>query len=106
MATLSALMKFIKPVIIISCIFIASCFDDKNGYGLHAEGKVISIEWESDNHQIPLIQIKTNSARIKWFHSHKIILNSSNLKVGDNFKKVSDSVWCEVNEVEIQCLNK
>ena len=91
-------------IFVLACISLSACSDESQGLNLHAEGVVASIDWKSKNHGMPLIGIKTKSSRMKWFHSTKILLNPSNLKVGDAFKKQAGSFNCEINGTKIPCI--
>lgn len=68
------------------------------------EGLVSFIDWESRNHGMPLIEVtRKNGTKVK-FSSTRIILNSSNLKVGDTLAKVSGSLSCTINGNLVQCI--
>ena len=68
------------------------------------DGLVSSIDWESRNHGMPLIQVThSNGTKVK-FSSTRIILNSSNLKVGDSLAKVSGSKSCSINGDLVPCI--
>ncbi len=67
-------------------------------------GRVSFIEWESHNHNMPLIEIsRKNGTKIK-FSSSRIILDSNQLKVGDLITKVSGSTTCDINEKSVPCI--
>ena len=67
-------------------------------------GQVSFIEWKSSNHGMPLIEIsRSNGTKIK-FHHYRIILDSSQLKVGDSISKVSGSKLCEINQNPVRCI--
>jgi len=67
-------------------------------------GHVSYIEWETRNHGMPLIEItRGNGTKVK-FHHHRIILDSSQLKVGDLIAKVSGSKECEINKKLVPCI--
>ncbi|MGY8870418.1 MAG: hypothetical protein ACKVJE_08270 [Pseudomonadales bacterium] len=67
-------------------------------------GWVSFIEWKSRNHGMPLIEVsRSNGTKIK-FHHHRIILDSTQLKVGDLIAKVSGSKVCEINKSSVSCI--
>ena len=67
-------------------------------------GWVTFIEWESRNHGMPLIEIsRKNGTKVK-FSSTRIILDSTQLKVGDSISKVRDSYSCTINEQLVPCI--
>ena len=67
-------------------------------------GRVSFIEWESRNHNMPLIEIsRSNGTKVK-FSSTRIILNSTQLKVGDLIAKASGSTVCDINEKSVPCI--
>lgn len=68
------------------------------------DGWVYHIVWKSRNHGMPLIEIKRKNGTIKKFHNSRIILNDSQLKVGDRFIKESDTKYCQVNRERVFCL--
>ena len=68
------------------------------------EGIVWSVEWESRNHGIPLIEIKLKNGVVRQFTSHKISLSQGSIEKGDSFRKLSGSKNCFVTEIEVNCL--
>jgi len=68
------------------------------------DGWVYHIVWKSKNHGMPLIEIKRKNGTIKKFHNSRIILNDSQLKIGDRFIKESDTKYCQVNRERVLCL--
>jgi hypothetical protein len=70
------------------------------------KGVVVSIDWESSNHNLPLIQIRAITGKVKKFHHYRINLTENTLKVGDDFEKAKGSRFCLINNVEIECIRK
>lgn len=67
-------------------------------------GEVSFIEWKSRNHGMPLIEVvRSNGTKVK-FHHHRIILDSTQLKVGDEIAKTAGSKLCEINEKSVLCI--
>jgi len=67
-------------------------------------GQVSYIDWESKNHQMPLVEItQSNGSKVK-FHHTRIVLDSSHLKVGDSITKESGSLECKVNDRIVRCI--
>lgn len=67
-------------------------------------GRVSFIEWESRNHGMPLIEVsRSNGTKIR-FHHYRIILDTSQLKVGDLIAKASGSKICEINRKSVPCI--
>jgi hypothetical protein len=68
------------------------------------EGRVSYIEWQSKNHRMPLIGLKrSNGTKVK-FSSNRIILDSSQLEVGDLLSKESGSKICKINGKALLCI--
>jgi hypothetical protein len=67
-------------------------------------GQVSFIEWESSNHGMPLIEVVRNNGTKFKFHHYRIILNSTQLKVGDVITKVGGSKMCKINERSVPCI--
>ena len=69
------------------------------------EGKVISINWQSRNHGMPVIEIKPKVGATKIFSSNRITLRPELLAIGDSFSKSKNSKFCNINGVGVQCVN-
>ena len=69
----------------------------KYGSNLQVEGEVISIVWRSNNHQLPIITILDDSGRKTEISHGTIILNKSNLDVGDRLVKNIGAEYCLIN---------
>jgi hypothetical protein len=69
------------------------------------DGVVTSIEWETRNHGMPLIEVSVSKRDKVKFNSNRITLDSLQLKVGDSISKTSDSIYCLINGIKVQCLN-
>jgi len=82
-----------------------SIWDRNSPVRFSAKGIVTLIEWESRNHGVPRIEIKLKNGKLKRFSSYRIALNSSSVKLGDSFEKVTDSKVCLINNKEIECVN-
>ena len=97
--------KFIALAIPVLCIGIYMSVRDHGAVERQAfSGRVSFIEWESRNHGMPLIEVsRSNGAKVK-FHHHRIILDSSQLKVGDFIAKTSGSKVCEINKESVPCI--
>ena len=67
-------------------------------------GRVTFIEWKSRNHGMPLIEIGRDNATKTKFHDRRIILSSSQLKVGDLIIKEGGSKVCEINKKPVPCI--
>jgi hypothetical protein len=67
-------------------------------------GQVSFIEWKSSNHGMPLIEISRSNGTKTKFHHYRIILDSSQLKVGDSIAKISGSKVCEINQISVPCI--
>ena len=85
------------------CFFIAKK-NHKETELFEASGKVINIDWNSRDHGVTIITIK-DSDKLKLFKSNRIILNSNNISIGDDFVKVADSRECRINNKLIRCIN-
>jgi len=98
--------KFLSVVIPFSVIGLsASYWAHKSPERLQFDGVVTAIDWKTRNHGMPLIEISaSNKTKVK-FNSNRIILDSSQLKIGDSISKTSDSIYCQVNGAKVQCLN-
>lgn len=99
------LLKFISLVIPVLGIGVFMSIRDYVEAERQAfSGQVSFIEWESRNHGMPLIEIsRSNGSKVK-FHHERIILDSSQLKVGDLIAKVSGSKVCKINEGSVPCI--
>ena len=103
---MNRLFKFLA--VAIPCLAIAlstGYWSHKAPERLEFEGVVQSIEWETRNHGMPLIEVSAPKKPVVKFNSNRITLNSSQLKVGDTFSKTSNSIYCLINGVKVQCLN-
>lgn len=98
-------LKFIAlaiPVLGIGVLMSMRDYDEAERMGF--SGEVSFIEWKSKNHGMPLIEIiRSNGTKIKFHHS-RIIIDSTQLKVGDSIIKVSDSKMCKINESAVPCI--
>lgn len=103
---MSNFTRFVLLAIPVISLGIWSSIRDHNSpVRFSAKGTVELIEWESKNHGVPRLEIKLRNGKLKRFSSHRIILDSSLIKVGDSFEKYSESKHCLINDVEIQCVN-
>jgi hypothetical protein len=82
-----------------------SYLDHKKPLTQSFNGLVTYIEWRSKNHGMPLIEIKQENGTVKRFHTPRIILKDSQLKVGDRLVKESGSKYCQINSEKVLCLN-
>ena len=78
--------------------------NDKSAERQGFSGFVTYIEWKSRNHGMPLIEISRANGTKTKFHHHLIILDSSQLNVGDSFSKEGGSKICKINNEPVQCL--
>lgn len=102
---MSKLLRFLLLVIVlISFVIVMAKKNHNRIVAFEASGIVTEIEWQSRNHGMPIITIKEDK-KLVHFQSNRITLTPNNIKVGDRFVKVSHSKICEINEVEILCLN-
>lgn len=103
---MSKFMKFIVILVIALPIVIMIARSNHNEI-LHfkVNGVVTEIIWKSRNHGMPMIKIRDGN-KIKTFQSNRITLNDSNLKVGDKIIKASGSKVCQINNIELDCINK
>ena len=71
-----------------------------------ASGQVTVASWEGRNHGMPLFMIRQNNlaSNLKKLESHEVLLKPSQIQVGDYFEKVAGSKYCNINNVEIQCI--
>ena len=99
-----------KPLIIVlmfsSAIIIGGSgayFDYKEVENFEAIGEVIETQWNTENHQMSLFKIKTNSG-VKQLHHYRVTLTSEQISVGDLFVKESGSKMCKINGHRIQCV--
>jgi len=101
--------NFIKFLMLAIPVLGVGAFMGYNDYmkpvGFSAQGTVTAINWKSRNHGMPVIDIVGNNGVTMQFSSNRITLESSQLKVGDSFKKVSSSKLCQINKNIVQCVN-
>lgn len=100
--------NFLKFILLAIPVLGIGVFMSIRDYGeverMAFSGWVSFIEWESRNHGMPLIEIsRSNGTKVK-FSSTRIILNATDLKVGDSIAKVSGSNTCEINEKPVLCI--
>ena len=100
--------NFIKFIALAVPVLGVGVFMSIRDYGeperMAFDGLVSFIEWESRNHGIPLIEVtRSNGSKVK-FSNTRIILNSSNLKVGDSLGKASGSLSCTINGNLVPCI--
>ena len=102
---MSNFLKFIALAIPVLCVGVFMSVRDHDEAEQQAfSGLVSFIEWKSSNHGMPLIEIsRSNGTKIKFHHYH-IILDSSQLKVGDSISKVSGSKSCDINQNPVPCI--
>jgi len=74
--------------------------------GLEIIGVVHEIQWVTRNHNLPHFVIKSKDSKLIDFQGHRIDLNENQIKVGDSFIKLAGSDKCDINNVEVICLNK
>ena len=79
-------------------------YDHKQPERQSFDGWVSHIEWESANHNMPLIEIKRENGVTRKFHHYRISLNSDQLKVGDTFIKEPGAVHCSINGESVLCV--
>jgi hypothetical protein len=65
------------------------------------DGQVVSIEWQSQNHGMPLVTLRTNVGFESLQHYRLVI--DPRLKVGANFNKAAGTN-CTVNGEARQCV--
>ena len=98
-------LKFIALAIpFLGLGLFASMRNDESAERQGFSGFVTYIEWKSRNHGMPLIEISRANGTKTKFHHHRIILDSSQLNLGDSFSKEGDSKICKINNEPIQCL--
>lgn len=68
------------------------------------EGWVYFVDWKSRNHEMPRIEISLRNSSIVIFSSPEIILDQTQLSVGDTVTKASGSKICVINGKPVQCL--
>ena len=102
---MSKFIKFVLLAIPIFCLGIVSSYISHSAPVQFAvSGKVELIEWQSKNHGIPRIEIRLKNGELKRFSSARIILKPEDLQVGDSFEKASNSMFCQINNKEVKCL--
>lgn len=69
-----------------------------------AEGEVVEARWNTSNHNMSLFVIRNGTSADKKFHFARVTLQPDQIKVGDSFKKESNSSMCAINNDEIQCV--
>lgn len=98
-------LKFILLAILVLGIGVfMSMRDHDEAERLAFKGQVTFIEWKSRNHEMPLIEIARSNGTTFRFHHYRIILDSTQLKVGDTITKVGGSKMCEINEKSVPCI--
>ena len=95
------LLLFI-PFSVIAIIEMRSHF--KAAENFSAEGVVITAKWNTKNHNMSLFEIQSSSGTLKKLHHSRVTLTPEQIKIGDHFKKDSDSKNCYINEIEIKCI--
>lgn len=100
--------NFIKFITLAMPVLGIGIFMSYRDYGeaerIAFQGHVSFIEWQSSNHGMPLIEVsRTNGTKVK-FSNTRIILNSSQLKVGDSLAKKGGSKSCTINEKSVPCI--
>lgn len=99
-------MKLLVGLLLLSSVAIPLMYNDyMKPIRFHADGTVSSIEWKSRNHGMPVIGIRIENGTIKTFTSNRITLTSEKISIGDSFRKVSDSKYCDINENSVLCVN-
>ena len=80
--------------------------DNKTPLEFAAFGRVTIATWEGKNHGMPLFVIRqnNNAGQLKKLESNDVLLTPSQIKVGDEFKKIAGSKNCIINNVELQCI--
>jgi hypothetical protein len=66
------------------------------------DGKVVNIEWKSQNHGMPLVTLRT-TVGLESVQHYRLLIDPR-LKVGDNFSKAAGSRDCTVNGEARQCV--
>jgi hypothetical protein len=66
------------------------------------DGQVVNIEWQSQNHGMPLVTLRTHVGFESVQHYRLVI--DPRLKVGDNFSKAARANNCTVNGEARQCV--
>lgn len=99
------ILKFLFLFIAIAPIALFLMYQNYNdALDFRVDGKVVSIEWKSKNHQMPLfIILESNTTRT--FQSHRIMLTPEQIMVGDYIKKEAGSHYCFVNGNKILCID-
>lgn len=100
--------KFIKFTVLAIPVLGIGVFmsiqDHDEAEQLAFSGRVSFIEWESRNHGMPLIEVsRSNGTKVKFSH-YRIILDSTQLKLGDSITKASGSKVCEINKKAVPCI--
>ena len=67
------------------------------------DGWVQSIEWNSPNHGLPLVSLRTNSG-VELVQHFRLDINKK-LKSGDRFSKSANSRECAINGVVYVCVH-
>ena len=67
------------------------------------DGWVQSIEWNSQNHGLPLVSLRTNSG-VKLVQHFRLDINKK-LKSGDRFSKSAGSHECAIDGVVYVCVH-
>lgn len=70
---------------------------------LEFDGFVTSIEWNSHNHGLALVQLRTRSG-VQQVQQFRLEI-SSDLKVGDHFKKEAGAQVCTINGTAYVCVH-
>lgn len=94
----------IMAIVVIVLGVTNSRYDYQGPVRQKLNGSVSFIDWQSKNHGMPLILLKSRSGIEQKFHHQRIALTKENLKVGDLLLKESNSKTCKINGMDIQCI--
>ena len=64
---------------------------------MEISGKVIDIQWKTDNHQLPRFIILNDAGKKISLSQFTIALKPSDIKVGDRIQKKEGSEFCIIN---------
>lgn len=100
--------NFLKFIALAIPVFGIGIFMSYRDYGeaerMAFQGHVSYIDWQSSNHGMPLIEVSRSNGTKAKFSSTRIILDSTQLKVGDSLAKIGGSKSCTINEKSVPCI--
>lgn len=63
-------------------------------------GVVTNIVWKSENHNLPLFELRIEDGSLLSISHHSIILNAENIKIGDDVVKTKGNRFCMINGIK------